>query len=74
MSRSISATLRCSRCCAPRSGNPRISLGTVQKMTDMQAIAARGVLATPAVAVDGKLVVQGKIPSVEQLKLLFTGA
>ncbi|MGA2615496.1 MAG: thioredoxin family protein [Spirochaetia bacterium] len=46
----------------------------VEKVTDMQAIVQRGVMATPALAIDGKLVLQGKIPTVEQLKQLITGA
>jgi small redox-active disulfide protein 2 len=46
----------------------------VEKVTDVKAIASRGVLATPALAIDGKLVLQGKIPTVQELKQLIAGA
>ncbi len=45
----------------------------VEKVTDMQAIVSRGVLSTPALVIDGKLVLQGKIPTVDQVKQLITG-
>lgn len=44
----------------------------VQKVTDLQQIIQRGVMSTPALAIDGKLVMQGKIPTVQQLKELIT--
>jgi small redox-active disulfide protein 2 len=34
----------------------------VEKVQDMQRIAAMGVLATPAVAIDGKVVHAGRVP------------
>ncbi len=46
----------------------------VEKVTDIQAIIQRGVLSTPALAIDGKLVLQGRIPTVDQLKALIAGA
>ncbi len=46
----------------------------VEKVTDIQQIIQRGVMSTPALVIDGKVVFQGKIPSVEQLKQLITGA
>ncbi len=46
----------------------------VEKVTDIQAIIQRGVLSTPALAINGKLVLQGRIPTVDQLKTLITGA
>ena len=46
----------------------------VEKVTDIQQIIRRGVMSTPALVIDGKVVLQGKNPSVEQLKQLITGA
>ena len=46
----------------------------VGKVTDIQQIIQRGVMSTPALVIDGKLVLQGKTPSVEQLKQLIQGA
>ncbi len=40
----------------------------VEKVTDIQQIVQRGVLSTPALVVDGKVLLQGRNPSVEQLK------
>ncbi len=40
---------------------------TVEHVTDMQAIAAAGVMATPAVAVDGVVKLSGRIPRVEEV-------
>jgi small redox-active disulfide protein 2 len=40
-------------------------------VSDIKEIAKLGVLFTPAVIVDGKMVVSGKLPSVEELKKLF---
>jgi small redox-active disulfide protein 2 len=47
---------------------------SVEKITDIQQIIQRGVMSTPALAIDGRLVFQGKSPSVEQLKKLLAGA
>jgi len=38
----------------------------------MREIAKLGVLFTPAVIVDGKMIVSGKLPSVEELKNYFS--
>ena len=46
----------------------------VEKVTDIQQIIQRGVLSTPALAIDGKIVLQGKGATVEQLKVLIQGA
>lgn len=43
----------------------------IEKVTDIQAIKERGVR-PPALVIDGRLVLQGNIPTVEQLKLLIT--
>ena len=46
----------------------------VEKVTDIQQIIQKGVLSTPALTVDGKLVLQGRNPTVEQLKQILRGA
>ncbi|MBN2219529.1 MAG: TM0996/MTH895 family glutaredoxin-like protein, partial [Kosmotogaceae bacterium] len=38
----------------------------VEKVTDMMAIMEKGIVSTPAVAVDGKIVLSGKIPSLDE--------
>jgi small redox-active disulfide protein 2 len=43
----------------------------VVKVTDLRAFAARGVLATPAVALDGAVKLSGTLPSVQELVTLF---
>jgi small redox-active disulfide protein 2 len=40
----------------------------VVKITDIKTMIELGVLSTPALIIDGKLMVQGKIPNVEQIK------
>ncbi|TYB98136.1 MAG: thioredoxin family protein [Kosmotoga sp.] len=44
---------------------------TVEKVTDMNAIMEKGILSTPAVVVDGKVVLTGKIPSLDEAKKLI---
>ena len=46
----------------------------VEKVTDIQQIIQRGVMSTPALVIDGKFVMQGKSPTVQQLKQLLAGA
>ena len=41
-------------------------------VSDMREIAKLYVLFTPAVIVDGKMIVSGKLPSVEELKNYFS--
>lgn len=48
-------------------------LADVEKVTDIQQIIQRGVMSTPALLIDGKVVLQGKNPTVDQLKHLITG-
>jgi small redox-active disulfide protein 2 len=43
----------------------------VEKVTDIQQIIQKGVMSTPALVIDGTLVLQGKNPTVEQLKELI---
>jgi len=40
----------------------------VVKVTDINAMIERGVMSTPSLIIDGKLMVQGKIPNVQQIK------
>ncbi len=40
---------------------------TVEKVSDYQAMAAAGVLATPAVSIDGVLKLSGRIPKAEEV-------
>jgi small redox-active disulfide protein 2 len=40
----------------------------IEKVTDVNAIVDAGVLRTPALAVDGQIVVEGSVPSVAQLR------
>ena len=40
----------------------------VVKVTDINQMIERGVMSTPAMILDGKLMVQGKTPNVEQIK------
>jgi small redox-active disulfide protein 2 len=45
----------------------------VVKVTDINAIIEKGVMWTPALAIDGRLVLQGKIPTLDQVKALIGG-
>lgn len=40
----------------------------LQKVSDYQAMAAAGVLATPAVAIDGVIKLSGRIPKPDEVK------
>lgn len=40
----------------------------VVKVSDYQAMAAAGVIATPAVAIDGAIKVSGRIPTLAEIK------
>jgi small redox-active disulfide protein 2 len=40
----------------------------IAKVTDIAEIVARGVMLTPALVVDGEVLVSGKVPSGEQLE------
>jgi small redox-active disulfide protein 2 len=46
----------------------------VVKVTEIDDILARGVMFTPALVIDGKVVLQGKIPTVDQIKQLVKGS
>jgi small redox-active disulfide protein 2 len=43
----------------------------VVHITDLGEIAKRGVLMTPGLVIDGKVVAVGKVPSIEKMKKLF---
>ena len=43
----------------------------IEHVTDVREFARLGVMLTPAIVLDGKIVVSGKVPSVEQLKQLL---
>ena len=40
----------------------------IEKITDLEAIIALGVLSTPALVIDGAVKTTGRVPTVEQLK------
>lgn len=44
----------------------------VEKVTDVNGIIDAGVMHTPALAVDGEVVVEGKIPGSDEIKQLLT--
>lgn len=44
----------------------------VVKVTDIQKIIAYGVMMTPAIVVDGKVRMSGKVPTVDEVKALLT--
>ena len=49
-------------------------LGTsaeVVHITDINTMIGRGVMWTPALAIDGRVVMQGKMPTVEEIKQLI---
>jgi small redox-active disulfide protein 2 len=46
----------------------------IQYITDIATIADRGIMATPAVVVDGKLILQGRIPSRREAKEILKNA
>lgn len=43
----------------------------LEKVTDLNRIMSFGVMMTPALVVDGKVKVSGKVPSVDELKKLL---
>lgn len=44
---------------------------TIEKVTDVNDIAAFGVVATPALVVDGEIKVAGRVPTAESIKSLL---
>ncbi len=47
---------------------------TVEKVTDYPTIAGYGVMSTPGLVVDEKVVVAGRVPRAAEVKVLLTGA
>ena len=47
---------------------------TLEKVTDISAIVAFGVMTTPALAVDGAVKVAGRVPTVDALKDILASA
>ena len=47
---------------------------TIEKVTDFGAIAAYGVMATPALVVDDKVVVSGRVPTETEVRGLLAPA
>ncbi len=47
---------------------------TVEKVTDYPTIAGYGVMSTPGLVVDEKVVVAGRVPWAAEVKVLLTGA
>jgi small redox-active disulfide protein 2 len=43
-----------------------------EKITDIEQITSFGVMMTPALVIDGKVIFSGKVPPVEELKRLFS--
>lgn len=46
----------------------------LEKITDLAAIAKMGVFTTPALAVDGKVLVKGRLPTADEVKKLLASA
>jgi small redox-active disulfide protein 2 len=44
---------------------------TIEKVTDIGQITSFGVMMTPALAIDGKVKVMGKVPSADEIRSLL---
>jgi small redox-active disulfide protein 2 len=44
----------------------------IEKVTSLQEIMALGVMMTPALAVDGKVKVSGRVPTIDELKAMLS--
>ncbi|MFC1683184.1 thioredoxin family protein [Candidatus Zixiibacteriota bacterium] len=44
----------------------------LEKVTDIAEIVKFGVMITPALAVDGQVIIVGKVPSTEQIKAMLS--
>ncbi len=47
---------------------------SIVKVTDVGEIASRGVMSTPALVVDGQVVLAGRVPSVSELRAIISAA
>jgi small redox-active disulfide protein 2 len=45
---------------------------SIEKVTDFQQIASYGILRTPGLVVENKVIVQGRVPTVAQIQELLT--
>jgi small redox-active disulfide protein 2 len=45
---------------------------TVSKVEDIMQIMQFGVMTTPALVVDGKVLVKGRVPGIDEIKILIT--
>lgn len=66
----------CSKCRAltERAEEAAHALGleySLEKVTDLEAIVASGVMATPALVVDGQVKVAGRVPTVDAIKAML---
>ena len=43
----------------------------IEKITDVNGIIDAGIMRTPALAVDGEIVIEGKVPSADAIKKLL---
>lgn len=43
----------------------------IEKVTDLNEIISAGVITTPGLEIDGEIVLQGKVPSLEQLAVIL---
>lgn len=43
----------------------------IEKVTDMNAIIDKGVMRTPALGVDGEVIIEGKVASAEEIQRLL---
>lgn len=67
----------CPKCKAlERAANDAVAVAgvdaTVSKVDDIMQIMQFGVMTTPALVVDGKVLVKGRVPSVDEIKNLIT--
>jgi small redox-active disulfide protein 2 len=46
----------------------------VEHVTDIKEIMARGLMATPGLAIDGKVVLAGRVPSAAEVEGIIAGA
>lgn len=44
---------------------------TIEKVEDMQKIMEYGIMRTPGLVVDGKVILSGQVPRVDELKVLL---
>jgi len=46
----------------------------IEKVTGIKEIIAFGVMSTPALAIDGKVKISGKVPTTEEIERILTSA